>query len=232
MLQPHILRLLDGLDNASIFIKNTAGKLVFGNKSLLRHLGLSDSVQLLGLTDHELLPTHLAEKYQQDDLEVITTRREKLNLIEMFKTEQGLLQWFITHKYPILDRDGQVIGIIGSIQEYAKMNGAAGADDHGILAAAEYIQNNYRNAISLEDLSKLGRMPVRQFQRKFKLVFDASPREYIIRHRLRYACEALRNTRKGIAKICAEAGFYDQSSFTRQFRKYMNVTPLKYRKGA
>jgi PAS domain S-box-containing protein len=230
--QPHFRALLDGIENVSLFIKSPEGRLVFGNRSLLRRLGLRNEAELLGRSDWELLPPHLVEKYHQDDLEVIASGREKLNLIEMFKTEQGLLQWFITHKYPIFDRKGRVIGIMGSIQEYGKTNRAIGTDEQGIMAAAEYIQRNYRSAICIEELARLGGMPMRQFQRKFKLIFDASPREYIIRHRLHDACEALRHTRKSIVKICAEAGFYDQSSFTRQFRKYMNMTPLKYRKGA
>lgn len=230
-IQPHLRSLLDGVGDASIFIKDVNGVLVFGNKSLLQRLGLRNETDMLGRTDREFLPSHLTEKYRQDDQEVIRSGREKTNLIEMFKNEQGLLQWFITHKYPVLDRNGRVVGIMGSIQEYRKMNSGVSSGDPGILAAAEFIQQNFRNPVSIEKLSRLAQVPVRQFQRKFKLVFDTSPREYIMRHRLRYACEALRNTGKGIAKICAEAGFYDQSSFTRQFRKYMNVTPLKYRQG-
>jgi transcriptional regulator GlxA family with amidase domain len=150
----------------------------------------------------------------------------------LFKNEQGLLQWFITHKYPVLDRNGHVIGIMGCIQEYRKMDPAISAGDPGILAAAEHIQEHYRDPIAIEALSRLSGMSMRQFERKFKTFFDASPREYIIRYRLRYACDALRNTRKSIAKICIDAGFYDQSSFTRQFRKYMHLTPLKYRRSA
>jgi len=231
-LQQHFRQLLDTLESASIFIKSLDGKLIFGNNSLIRRLGLRDETDLLGRTDSDLLPPHLVEKYRQDDLEVIRSGRPKLNLIELFKNEQGLLQWFITHKYPVLDRNGHVIGIMGCIQEYWKMNSAISTGDPGILAAAEHIQKNYRNPIAIEALSRLSGMSMRQFERKFKILFDASPREYIIRYRLRYACEALRNTRKSIAKICAEASFYDQSSFTRQFKKYMNLTPLKYRKSA
>jgi PAS domain S-box-containing protein len=230
-LQPHLRRLLDGIHNVCIFIKGIDGEFVFGSRSLIKRLGLRSETELLGRTDRALVPSHLAEKYRQDDLEVIGSGREKLNLIEMFKNEQGLLQWFVTHKYPIVDASGKVIGIVGSIQEYGRMSGPIGTHGGGILVAAQHILRNYRNPISIRELSKLGGMPVRRFQRKFKLVFDASPREYILRHRLRYACEALRNTRKAIAKICLEAGFYDQSSFTRQFTKYMNVTPLRYRKG-
>jgi AraC-like DNA-binding protein len=120
---------------------------------------------------------------------------------------------------------------MGCIQEYRKVNPAISTGDQGILAVAEHIHKHYRSRISIGALSRLSGMPLRQFERKFRLLFDASPREYIIRLRLRYACESLRNTSKSIARICAEAGFYDQSSFTLQFKKYMNVTPLKYRKG-
>src|SRR5687767_5689341 len=106
LLQPQFCQLLDGIENASIFIKDADGKLVFGNRSLVRRLGLREESELLGRTDWDLLPSHLAEKYHQDDMEILNSGREKLNLLEMFKNEQGLLQWFITHKYPVFDRKG------------------------------------------------------------------------------------------------------------------------------
>jgi AraC-like DNA-binding protein len=33
-----------------------------------------------------------------------------------------------------------------------------------------------------------------------------------------------------MAKIAGEAGFYDQSHFTKRFRKVTGMTPLAYRK--
>ena len=182
------------------------------------------------LTDKDLFPSYLAEKYRRDDLDVIKSGKSKLNIIELFKSKQGLLQWFVTNKYPIFDKDDTIIAIMGSIQEYKKINPAVFEGNKDILLTLEYIQENFRTPIAIETLCTLSKMSIRQYERKFKLLFNTSPQEYIIRHRILYACEALRGTQKSISDIGIEAGFYDQSSFTKQFKKHMNITPLKYRK--
>jgi len=228
--QLHFLNMFNGIEHTSVFFKNLAGEIIFGNTHFLASVGLKSLDDLLGITDHDLFPSHMVEKYKQDDIEVITSAEPKLSIVEIFKNEQGLLQWFITHKYPLFDKKNQVIGVMGSIQEYKKMNAAFYSGAQNILATSKYIQLHFRDPISIEELSRLCNIPIRQYQRKFKQVFNVSPKEYIIRHRIYYACEALRNTTKDIAKIGIDAGFYDQSSFTRQFKKHMKTTPLKYRK--
>ena len=165
------------------------------------------------------------------DLAVVKNKEAKLNIIELFFNKQGLLKWFVTHKYPVFNVAGEVIGVMGSIQEYDKMNDPLPGHDNDILAVSEYIKQHFRAAISIEKLSKLANIPVRQFQRKFKAYFNISAREYIIRHRIYCACEALRSSAKDISEISDDVGFYHQSSFTSQFKKYTGLTPLKYRKG-
>lgn len=229
--QPYLRELLNGLESASVFVKSADGRLLFGNKNLIRHLGLPNESALIGLTDEDLHPPHLVRKYRDDDLGIIRSGREKLHIVELFKNEQGVLRWYVTQKYPVFDSRRRVVGVMGTIQEYGKIGGAIGSAESGVLAAAEFIQKNYQIPISLRQLSLLSRMPIRQFERKFKQLFDSSPREYAIRHRLQQACEALRNSRKAISAISAETGFYDQSSFSRQFKKYLHVTPMKYRRG-
>ena len=45
-----------------------------------------------------------------------------------------------------------------------------------------------------------------------------------------YACVDLMNTNKALAKIAEDVGFYDHSTFIRQFTKHMGMLPAKYRK--
>jgi len=48
--------------------------------------------------------------------------------------------------------------------------------------------------------------------------------------RIHDSCELLRTESIPINDIAVELGFYDQSSFTVQFKKCMGLTPLQYRK--
>ena len=70
----------------------------------------------------------------------------------------------------------------------------------------------------------------RQLDRKFQETIKMSPRDFIMKLRVRAACQALTQSNDKIMDIALSLGFYDQSSFTLHFRKQMGTTPLKYRK--
>jgi AraC-like DNA-binding protein len=53
---------------------------------------------------------------------------------------------------------------------------------------------------------------------------------YIRRLRMSWAAERLASTKKPISEIALEAGFTDQSHFTRAFVKFSGNTPANYRR--
>ena len=57
-----------------------------------------------------------------------------------------------------------------------------------------------------------------------------SPKDYIISHRLRLACELLRQTNRPIAEIARATGYPDSHYFTRLFTARMGQTPTAYRR--
>ena len=73
-------------------------------------------------------------------------------------------------------------------------------------------------------------LSLHQFERKFKSYFNLSPTQYIMKMRIHEACDLLCNGSRAIGDIAFALGFYDQSSFTVQFKKTMSMTPLQYRK--
>ena len=65
---------------------------------------------------------------------------------------------------------------------------------------------------------------------EFRARLGTSPGEYVRRLRLEWAAERLRHPRPGVAEIAIQAGFYDQSHFTRTFRRHFGVTPGEWRR--
>ena len=64
----------------------------------------------------------------------------------------------------------------------------------------------------------------------FKSYFNFSPTQYFMKTRIHEACDLLCNGSRLIGDIAFALGFYDQISFTVQFKKTLSMTPLQYRK--
>ena len=73
-------------------------------------------------------------------------------------------------------------------------------------------------------------LKIRKFENLFKEIFQITPQTYIIKMRIHDACQKLTTTDMSIADIATSVGFYDHSTFTRQFNKHMEIKPVKYRK--
>lgn len=66
--------------------------------------------------------------------------------------------------------------------------------------------------------------------RKFKEVEGLKLSDYLAQTRLRYCVENLIETEQSLTEIALHNGFYDQSHFNKNFKKYFNTTPLLFRK--
>ena len=60
----------------------------------------------------DIYPASIAGQYHQDDLSVINSGLAKLNIEEIWETEEGL-KWVNTSKIPFIDANGEIIGVIG-----------------------------------------------------------------------------------------------------------------------
>ena len=83
----------------------------------------------------------------------------------------------------------------------------------------------------MELAREAGMHPV-SFARAFRARYRASPGELVRRLRVEWAAgELLRRPDNPIARIAAEAGFYDQSHFARVFTARFGRPPARYRLG-
>ncbi|MDZ4815011.1 MAG: AraC family transcriptional regulator [Verrucomicrobiota bacterium] len=98
-----------------------------------------------------------------------------------------------------------------------------------IAEAVAYLENQFREPIKLETLAHKANLSVSQFQRIFKDIYDVPPMDYILRKRVRLACEIIRQKDDKIISIAHECGFSDSNYFARQFRKITGQTPSEYR---
>jgi PAS domain S-box-containing protein len=94
----------------NIVRKDLAGRVTFCNRRACETLGQPASA-LLGKTDFDLFPPHLAEKYVADDRRVCA-QRKVFEDIESNVGPDGRTRWMHVMKAPVTDALGEVIGTL------------------------------------------------------------------------------------------------------------------------
>lgn len=221
--------LFNHLPRVSFFAKDERFRIVAANRHFVERLGRATEEEILGKDDFELFPARLAEKFRRDDEEVLRTGEAKLGLVELFFNRQGIPDWFVTHKLPIFDRAGKVMGIMGIVRAHGTAPDEVRPHQQ-IERAVERIRTRFREKITVPELAELACLSPRQLHRKFAEAFGMSPQAVLMKVRIQAACELLADPDKPVGEIAREVGFADQSSFTQHFQKHLGMTPLRFRR--
>ena len=81
----------------------------------------------------------------------------------------------------------------------------------------------------MTSMASMAGMSSTQFNQRFRALFRMSPTEYLLKLRIETSRRLLTRSQGSIAEIALEAGFCDQSHFTKRFRKATGMTPRQYR---
>lgn len=92
-----------------------------------------------------------------------------------------------------------------------------------------YINEHFRENISLEDLASHAGLSQYHFIRIFKKETGFTPHEYIINTRIATAKYLLKNSRLSVKDICFTTGFSCESVFCSAFKRHQGMTPAQYR---
>ncbi|MBI1827646.1 MAG: PAS domain-containing protein [Planctomycetes bacterium] len=95
---------------AMIWYKDRQNRILRVNYLAAKSLGKSVE-EVEGRQTEEIYPLE-AEKYLQDDLEVMTTGKPKLGIVKRYEVPGGNDLWVHADKVPYRDEDGTVIGVI------------------------------------------------------------------------------------------------------------------------
>ncbi len=95
--------------------------------------------------------------------------------------------------------------------------------------AEEFIRSHFAKALSLQTIANEVSVHPAHLARAFRRSNHCSIGQYVRRLRVEYACRALTNSAAPLAAIAVQAGFSDQSHFTRVFRQHVGLTPNAFR---
>jgi AraC family transcriptional regulator len=98
-----------------------------------------------------------------------------------------------------------------------------------LSSAEELLRARSGDCVRLSDLAAQIGVPPVQVARAFRAHFGLSVGEYGRRLRVEWAAAEIAGGDRPLAEIAVEAGFADQSHFTRLFRRYVGTTPGRFR---
>ena len=211
------------------FIKDRQGRVISANQLTIERCGFKTEEEIVGKTDYDIFSRDLAEKYATDDQQVMETGIAIIDMPELAPNKEGVIHCYITNKMPLKNTQGEVVGIMGTTTsvEYSRQALKGYLE---IAPAIDYIKDHYKETINIPDLAQMTGFKNRKFEGLFKDIFGITPQTYIIKMRVHYSCLQLLKSKKSISEIATNVGFYDHSTFTRQFSKHMNCKPAEYRK--
>jgi AraC-like DNA-binding protein len=222
-----VMPLLDVVPNVVFFVKDLNARYVAANLTLATRCGLDRPEDLLGKTSEQVFPSKFGRVYTEQDQDVIRHARTISDQLELHLYPDRESGWCMTHKRPICDGDGRVVGLVGiscdlqaatlTHPAYARL---AGVDD--------FLRANLSRTIPMSELTAMTGLSISQFERHCKRIFHLTPRQMLHKFRLERATELLATT-ESITNIAAACGYSDHSAFSRHFKSMTGISPSQFR---
>ncbi len=99
-----------------------------------------------------------------------------------------------------------------------------------ISKALDYISLHYMEPLKVDELAKWCHISETHFRRMFSQYMNMSPLEYINQVRIQTACGYLKRTGEPVANIASKCGFTTLSTFNRNFKQMLGISPSEWRK--
>jgi len=120
-----------------------------------------------------------------------------------------------------IDRESQLA--------FMMFQGQKGHEDAKIKKAQEFIDGNYQDRITVDQLADMLALGRRSFERRFKSATKNTVIEYIQRVKIEAAKRSFESSRKNITEVMFDVGYTDTKSFRDVFKKITGLTPIEYR---
>lgn len=101
--------------------------------------------------------------------------------------------------------------------------------DFYIREATSFIEQNFQNDISVEDIAAFCNLNRSYFGKIFRDAVGKSPQEFLISYRMTKAAELLKLTELTIKDIGNAVGYPSQLHFSRAFKKTYGISPREWR---
>lgn len=194
--------LLDGRKCATHWLAESAFRQLFPDVELVTEKIITDEHGIYssgGAFSYLNLILYLIEKYAGRDIAILTAK--------VFAIE--------------IERENQLSFII--------FQGQKGHEDEEIKQVQEYIEKNYQEKISVDELAEHFGIGRRNLERRFKKATANTIMEYIQRVKIEAAKVSLETSRENVNEVMYSVGYSDTKAFRTTFKKITGLSPLEYR---
>ncbi|MBI3719772.1 MAG: helix-turn-helix domain-containing protein [Sphingobacteriales bacterium] len=143
-----------------------------------------------------------------------------LHLVEKYTNRELAI---LASKFFVLDIDRK------SQSPFSMFKGQKIHEDDEIKKVQEFIENNFTEKITVDELANQFSIGRRTFERRFKKATNNSIAEYIQRVKIEAAKKQLEIGRKNVNEVMYEVGYNDTKAFRELFKKITGLSPLEYR---
>jgi AraC family transcriptional regulator len=152
--------------------------------------------------------------------------------------EGGLAPWLAHRLYREYTRTDDLSPLVleGLALEVLAEMSRPGVDDiekgapGWVLQIRDLLHDQFQARPSLDDISRVVGIHPAHLARVFRKEFGCTIGDFVRRLRVRHACQKLSTSDVPLARIALDAGFSDQSHFTKVFRLHTGMTPAEFRR--
>ena len=224
-----ILDVLEKIPGARFMIKDLDSRYVYMSEALQKAIHIEPGQEVVGKTDFDLFPRIVAQNFRENDLQVFRFGKPLVGEIHAAMFFDHAPIWAISSKYPLRDRNGEIIGLITINEPYDEV---AGDDDelNRLLPAIERMSKDFAESHTVAELARACGYSERHFMRLFNHRMSVSPHRFLEQVRMVHALDSLKHSSRPVAAIAESCGFHDASAFSKRFKRFTGTTPLRYRR--
>ncbi|CAM4400631.1 response regulator [Paenibacillus alkaliterrae] len=164
--------------------------------------------------------------------EVLQEAEELLSLFALYKDADSS----IIRQIRELSRLCYVTDVIHHVKEcYRRLGGGDGSPKPDktlhqriVMEAVAFIENHYRDSISLQQVADAVNVSRNYFSEMFKRVTGENFIDYLIALRVKRAKELLQGSSLKVYEVAEQSGFNDVKYFSKQFKKIVGLTPAEF----
>lgn len=201
---------------------------VLANQAFADRTMMDNPGEVIGRRAHDVFPSELAGSYEEQDRAVLTTGRMLTNELEAVTGKNGEIGWYLTSKSRWVDDDGKPAGLV-SISVDLKTPFSSAAPHAALARAVEVARKSFRTQTAVAEMATAAGLTSAQLERLAGRVLGLSPKQLVMRFRVEEALRLLGTSNAPLSEIAFGCGYYDQSSFTRHFKRVVGWSPSGWR---